>query len=70
MCGSEGVVKVRYKYPPLLLSDEIDNRVAIMQPFEESEIWYILYTLSFVAARLHDRDLVVGDVRPRNIFLF
>jgi serine/threonine protein kinase len=41
-----------------------------MQPFEETEIWYMLYRICEIAAKVHEKNIIIGDIRPKNIFLF
>lgn len=37
--------------------------------FEETELWYLVYSLLEAAHFFHSRSLKVGDVRPGNVFI-
>ena len=37
--------------------------------FEESELWYLVYSIIQAADTFHARGLRVGDIRPLNVFI-
>ena len=39
------------------------------KPFSESELWYILHQYTMTGGILHSNNKIIGDMRPRNIFL-
>ena len=51
------------------MSEEIDNRREINQPFLEKELWYLVYSLAYTGCLLHSDNVLIGDVRPENIFI-
>ena len=76
LCGQSRIIKVyditiqvRYSYP-LLLSEELENRIQIFQPFSEQQILYLSYIMLYSAEKIHAKNAIIGDIRPKNIFLF
>ena len=68
MCGSGGTAKITYDGYPYLLSQDIANRQNLeMGNYKESELWYLLYSISSVAKRFHESGYKVGDIRPQNV---
>lgn len=37
--------------------------------FDEPELWYLVYTLLRSANDFHEDGIIVGDIRPENIFI-
>ena len=54
---------------PHLLSSEIEDRKASRKGFEETELWYLLYSLAQAKAQMNPAFSKVGDLRPHNIFV-
>lgn len=54
---------------PYVLSEEIDNRAILKQPFLEKELWYLIYILNAAGSLAHSRGLILGDVRPENVLM-
>lgn len=53
----------------MILSEELDEREAFRRRFEESEIWYLIFTLASVKNSISCFSSKIGDVRPENIFI-
>jgi len=53
-----------------VLADEIRNRACLKQKFfDETELWYLIYTLISAGHEFHKNGRKVGDVRPENVFI-
>jgi hypothetical protein len=52
-----------------LLTDEIYNRKGLNKLFDQSEIWYLLYTAVSAAKDFQKTKIKLGDIRPQNIFI-
>lgn len=53
-----------------MLKDEVVNRCNMEGKFfEESELWYLVYSIILAAESFHSRGEKVGDVRPQNVFI-
>lgn len=52
-----------------MLTDEIYNRKGLSKLFDESEIWYLLYTAVSAAKDFQSLKKKLGDIRPDNIFI-
>lgn len=52
-----------------MLSEEIHYRKGSKQPFDETDIWYLIYNLVCAKRDVSLFHKKVGDIRPENIFI-
>lgn len=62
--GTLRLSKILYENYPYLLTDEISNRKGLNKLFDESEIWYLLYTAVSAANDFEKIARKLGDIRP------
>ena len=64
------LTQIEYDNFPYVLIDEIRNRAYLQHKlFEESELWYLVYTLLAAGNDFHESGKKVGDIRPQNVFI-
>ena len=64
------IFKLNFPYFPYLLLEEIYNRLGKKTRFEETDLWYLLYSLAAAKEEIRKYGLTnVGDIRTGNVFL-
>ena len=53
----------------MLLGEIFNRKTKEYKHFDESELWYLLYSLSDIGNTFHRAGEKVGDIRPSNIFM-
>ena len=59
-------MQIYYPCFPYLLTNEIHDRKGKKHLFNEQEMWYLLFSM---AKAKKQNGRVLGDIRPKNIFL-
>lgn len=61
--------QMTFDFYPYILSEEIHSRVELNTPFNEQELWYLLYEIVCASKDYEKMNMKSGDVRPRNIVI-
>lgn len=62
-------IQNEYPYFPHLLSELINQRQPDRQLFKESELWYVLYSITAAKRDSKGYTNKLGDIKPSNIFV-
>jgi serine/threonine protein kinase len=60
-------IQLLFEFYPFLLSHEIESRIKLQSPFNEEELWYLLYEIVCASKDFEKLNMKSGDVRPSNI---
>ena len=67
--GARPVTQILFEYYPFSLQKEIANRRELKSPFNEQELWFLLYEITSSVLEFESLGRKSGDIRPRNIFI-
>lgn len=62
-------MQMTFDFYPYILSEEIQSRVKLNTPFNEQELWYLLYEIVCASKDYERMKIKSGDVRPRNVVI-